>query len=629
MGARGGGGRLVRHYFLASVILISGGLITSGFLELYFRYQESWEHFGKIQKEVAAGAAFKIENFVDEIERSIRAATKTREIVRDGLTPEYQWELRRLLVNAPSITQAIGYDLNGVKRAAARRSGAVLTKTKCDPPAPGALQSAQQGKTYIGSVYFPDGTGPYMTIAVPIERYVGEVIGVLQAEVDLKAVWEVISDIHVGKAGHAYLVARSGELIAHPDISLVLQKRNLAQLDHVKAAFQSDTRSSNSKALVTNNLLGKKVFSSYTVIPTLGWAVFTELPIQEVYAPLYASMLRTSTLLLVGLGVALLATLLVRRRVVQPIEALRQGVERISAGDLASRLELKTGDELEVLSQEFNLMATNLKDAHESQERKVIERTEALSVANQKLEDVSKHKSDFLANVNHELRTPVSAIINYSRLLLRKTEGQIPQAEREDLQDLLNNATRLQSLINSLLDLAKIEAGRMEVRAEPVQIDELIHGVASTIKTMLKQDVRLVRETASGIPPVNTDLEKLRQILLNLLGNAAKFTEQGEVKISASQENGSLKLVVSDTGIGIEKRELDYIFEEFRQGGTSKSMNHGGTGLGLAIVKRFVNLLGGDIRAESEIGKGSTFTVMLPLDQGESGPPIRKKESPA
>ena len=124
MWGRGGGGRLVRHYFFASVILISGGLITSGLLELYFRYQESWEHFGKIQKEVAAGAAFKIENFVDEIERSIRAATKTREIVRDGLTPEYQWELRRLLVNAPSITQAIGYDLNGGKRAAARRSGA-------------------------------------------------------------------------------------------------------------------------------------------------------------------------------------------------------------------------------------------------------------------------------------------------------------------------------------------------------------------------------------------------------------------------------------------------------------------------------------------------------------------------
>jgi len=570
MWGRGGGGRLIRHYFLASVLLISGGLITSGLLELYFRYQESWEHFGQIQNEVAAAAAFKIENFVEDIERSIRAATKTREIVRDGLTPEYQWELRRLLVNAPSITQAIAYDLNGSKRAAARRSGPVLTQTKWDPPAPVVLQSAQQGKTHIGSVYFPDGTGPYMTIAVPIERYVGEVIGVLQAEVDLKAVWEVISDIHVGKAGHAYLVARSGELIAHPDISLVLQKRNLAQLDQVKAAFQSDTGSSNSKALVTNNLIGKKVFCSYTVIPSLGWAVFTELPIQEVYAPLYASMLRTTSLLLVGLGMALLASLLLRRRVVRPLEALQRGVERISAGDLSSRLELKTGDELETLSQEFNLMAANLKDAYESQERKVAERTKALSVANQKLEDVSQHKSDFLANVNHELRTPVSAIIGYSRLMLRETEGQISQLQRENLQDLLHNAEHLLDMINSLLDLAKIEAGQLEVRVEPVQINTLIEELLTMVTPMVRHDrVRLIRDMAPDILTLNTDPEKLRQIILNLLSNAVKFTEVGEIKVSASRSSGAVKLSVSDTGIGIREEELPYIFEEFHQGDMS------------------------------------------------------------
>jgi len=316
---------------------------------------------------------------------------------------------------------------------------------------------------------------------------------------------------------------------------------------------------------------------------------------------------------------ALLATFLVRRRVVQPIEALRQGVERISAGDLSSRLELKTGDELEVLSQEFNLMAANLKDAYESQERKVAERTEALSVANQKLEDVSQHKSDFLANVNHELRTPVSAIIGYSRLILRETEGQISQLQRDNLQDLLHNAEHLLDMINSLLDLAKIEAGRLEVRAEPVQLNTLVDELLTLVTPMVRHDrVRLIRDIAPDIPTLYTDPDRLRQIILNLLSNAAKFTEDGEIKISASRSNGSLTLSVSDTGIGIREEELQHIFEEFRQGDMSNGRKYAGTGLGLTIAKKFANLLGGDITVESEVGKGSTFTVTLPVGPSEN-----------
>jgi len=154
---------------------------------------------------------------------------------------------------------------------------------------------------------------------------------------------------------------------------------------------------------------------------------------------------------------------------------------------------------------------------------------------------------------------------------------------------------------------------------EPVQVEELIQGTLSSIEPTLKQDhVRLVRDIAPDLPTLNTDRDKLRQIILNLLGNAVKFTEEGEIKVSASQQNGSLKLAVADTGIGIKKGELDHIFEEFRQGEMSSNMNYDGTGLGLAIVKRFVNLLGGEIGVDSEVGKGSTFTVTLPLDHSES-----------
>jgi signal transduction histidine kinase/HAMP domain-containing protein len=231
------------------------------------------------------------------------------------------------------------------------------------------------------------------------------------------------------------------------------------------------------------------------------------------------------------------------------------------------------------------------------------------------LEVANKHKSDFLANVSHDLRTPLNSIIGFTRLVLRSTEGQIPALQKENLQKVVISSEHLLNLINSLLDLAKIEAGRMEVFAESFRVDDVIHMVASTVEPMLKEGrVRLMREIASDLPPIHTDRDKLKQILLNLLSNAAKFTEQGEIKVSALQNDGTLELAVSDTGIGMKKEAVDHIFEEFRQAEKSTSSKYGGTGLGLAIVKRLVNLLGGDIGVVSEEGKGTKFTITMPIN---------------
>jgi signal transduction histidine kinase len=393
----------------------------------------------------------------------------------------------------------------------------------------------------------------------------------------------------------------------------------VAQLNQVKAAFQPALGVTQAKAVVADNLSGDKVFSSYALIPTLDWAVIVEQPVGEAYEPLYGSMLRTSSLVLVGLVVALLASLFVARRVLGPLELLRKGTERIGGGDLDFRLNIKSGDEIEVLADEFNKMTEHLSEAHTGLERKVAERTQALTIANEKLEEASKLKSQFLANVNHELRTPVSAIIGYARLVLRATEGQIAELQKDNLGDLLNNAERLLNQIDSLLDFARIEAGKMAVHVEPVKVNEVIQAAISTIEPSLNGGgVRLIQEIAPEIPALNTDREKLRQIILNLLDNAVKYTAQGEIKIAASQQNGSLKLVVSDTGIGIPREELNKIFEEFQRGDSSSTKNYRGTGLGLAIARKFVNLLGGEISVESEVGKGSVFTVTLPLEHHES-----------
>jgi signal transduction histidine kinase len=240
-----------------------------------------------------------------------------------------------------------------------------------------------------------------------------------------------------------------------------------------------------------------------------------------------------------------------------------------------------------------------------------------LTTVNEKLADASEHKSRFLANVNHELRTPLSSIIGYARLLHRGTEGQISSLQRENLDDLLRNAERLLGLIDGLLDFAKIEAGKMDVHIEPVRVEEMIQTTVATVEPMLDgSSVRLVRDVPPSMAPLATDPEKLRQIILNLLGNSVKFTDQGEIRISACQENGHFKLAVADTGIGIEKADMDRIFEEFDRGRLQNDGNYRGSGLGLAIVKRLVELLGGSVVVESEVGKGSTFTVTLPMKSG-------------
>jgi signal transduction histidine kinase len=266
----------------------------------------------------------------------------------------------------------------------------------------------------------------------------------------------------------------------------------------------------------------------------------------------------------------------------------------------------------------FNDMGRALNDLYIGLERKVVERTKELTRVNQKLAEASEHKSRFLANVNHELRTPLSSIIGYARLLRRETEGHISSLQRENLEDLLRNAERLLALIDSLLDLAKIESGKMEVHPEPVQIDELVQSAVTTVEPMLnKEQIRLVCDVPIDIAPVYTDGEKLRQIVLNLLGNAAKFTDRGEIKISACQVNGDFKLAVADTGIGIDNADLARIFEEFDRGRLASEGQYHGTGLGLAIVKRLVDLLGGSVAVESEVGKGSIFTVTIPVDRLE------------
>jgi signal transduction histidine kinase len=613
-------GRLVRHYFLISLFLISGGLITSGLVELYFRYRESSADLVRLQQEITSGAAAKIDQFVQEIERTVRGSTKSREITERGLSPEYQFELRRLLVIAPAITEAMAIDSEGLARVAVSRFTSILPQGKKIDSALPALRLAKEGKSYFSPVYFYRDSEPYMTIAVPIERYAGRVIGVLQVQVNLKYVWDLVSKLKVGAGGYAYAIGRDGDLIAHPDISLVLQRRNIAHLNQVRSALESKTDAERPTWAIVRNLGGQEVFSSWAPIPVLGWAVFVEQPVEEVYGPLYTSLLRTSGLLLVGLGMALLASLLVARRVVRPLETLRRGVERIGGGDMNSRLDVKTGDEIELLAAEFNKMSENLRGAYDGLERKVADRTRDLAVANEKLQELDRLKSDFVSNVSHELRTPLTAIKGAVDLVLREVAGPLTEKQIHYLTRVRSNTQHLAGLINDLLDLSKIESGKIEMKSSRVSMGGLVHEVVETLRPVAAEKAIALDATApEPAIMVWADRDKINQVLMNLIGNAIKFTPaHGTVTVSASRNgNERVQVSVSDTGPGIAPEQKEKIFDKFYQVGEADGVKPKGTGLGLAICKALVELHGGRIWLESDPDRGSTFSFTLPA----SGPP--------
>src|SRR6266404_2649314 len=361
--------RLFTKYVALFVAVVCVALVSNGIFDVFFYYQEHKASLIRIQREQAEAAAAKIGQFIKEIESQLGWTTQLPWSA--GSIEQRRFDALRLLRQVPAITELAQLDATGKERLRVSRLAMGVVASGADLSNDPKFTEAVARKVYYGPVYFRRESEPYMTLSLAGTR---RDAGVSVAEVNLKFIWDVVSQIKVGERGHAYVIDAQGRLIAHPDISLVLRNTDMSPLVQVRAARTSASE----QVQEARDVQGRNVLTAYAPVAPLGWVVFVELPVAEAYAPLYVSIERSGLLLLAGLALASLAGLFLARRMVVPIQALRAGAARIGSGDLTQRISIKTGDELEALADQFNQMASQLQASYADLERKVDIRTREL-----------------------------------------------------------------------------------------------------------------------------------------------------------------------------------------------------------------------------------------------------------
>ena len=956
---------LFLKYFAFIGLLVSVGLIASGAIGLYFSYQETRNSLVSLQREKALTAAVRIEQFLRDIEGQLGWTTLPLVTASANPMEHRRLDFIKVLRQLPAVTEVTHIDGSGREQLAVSRLAMDRVGAGTDLSKEARFVEAKKGKTWFGPVYFRNDTEPYMMISIPEAR---DRPGVTVVDVNLKFIWDVVSRIRIGQKGLAYVVDDKGFLVAHPDISLVLKKVDLSSLPQVRDALAAKPDADFQETPDARDLGGERVLSAYAPVTAAGWRVFVEEPAAEVFAPLYDAIVRTGLLILAGAAISLMASVVLARRMVNPVRALQRGAEQIGKGDLTSRIEVKTGDELEDLAGRFNTMTDQLRESYADLEKKVEARTaelrealdqqtatakilsaisgsptdampvfeaivrsavqlgeadsaavfrydgerlhyvashglpdgwvnearslpdwkpdsstlsgrvilkrqavqienwledpeyarqlqtpiagrrvlgvpmlreglpigsinvmwhepgpvpqkfvrllqtfadqaviavenvrlfneiqeksKQLEVTNQQtqealdqqtatagilrvisssttdagpvfetivaaakqlghadtvqlalhdgqtirrvattdpaarpwpdvplseragvsgrvilsgrtidiadvfedsgfdheifthdgcnhaigvpllregtaigalvawwptearvpqehvrllqtfadqaviaienvrlfneiqeksrqLEVANKHKSEFLANMSHELRTPLNAIIGFSEVMLSGMTGAMADKQKEFTNDIRDSGKHLLGLINDILDLSKIEAGRMELDVARFNLRSAMDNAMTLVRGRAERHgIQLESAIAEEVGEYDGDERKFKQIMLNLLTNAVKFTpEGGTVTMAAERVDGNYVFSVKDTGIGIAPEDHGKVFEEFRQVGTDYARKAEGTGLGLTLTRRLVELHGGRIQLESALGKGSTFTFNLPIER--------------
>ena len=466
--------------------------------------------------------------------------------------------------------------------------------------------------------------GALLPIYAPVyDAKKNNLIGVVGVFIDINGYFAKAGSVYFGEAGHTNLVASSGDVIFDPYMDAgeaSFPEATMTRINENKEQWfvAMDEHASKSIIVVSAPLyplygdsLGNKKEWYYVVLTQ---------PIDEAFLkPIKDVLFGAAIPGFIFAAILICIIYLTLKRIVGPIGALKEGAALIASGNLDHRIIINTGDEIEDLANEFNNMTSELKSLYHGLEEKVQERTVELEASNMELEKANRLKSEFLANISHELRTPLNSIIGFSEVLQDGLYGEINEKQDKYLGNIHKSGKHLLELINSILDLSKIEAGKMEFHPEEISFRSTAKEVENVLKPLaIKKGIDLSFSIEEGLDEIIADRLKLKQILYNLLGNAIKFTpDKGSVMLEAKKEGEFFKVAVKDTGIGIKEEELHLIFESFRQADGSHSRDFEGTGLGLTLTRKFIDMHGGQIRAESVEGEGSSFIFTLPLKYEE------------
>jgi signal transduction histidine kinase/CheY-like chemotaxis protein len=479
------------------------------------------------------------------------------------------------------------------------------------------FKEALQGNSYLTSVMKSPVTGDNVfVISVPIRK--GETVaGVFYGIINAESFNQLfITPIKIGKTGFAYLVGQDGKTIAHPDKESVF---NVVVTDY---DWGKDIVSKQN-GFVKYTMQGSYKIACFKKMKDLQWVVVATVGEDEIFAPARKLQLINLAITILFIIIAIYFISKLYKRIIQiPLNYLMEGISRFGRGELVGEIKLKTRDEFNNLAETFNKMADELRTTTTSIDnlnKEVAERIKAeaeAKLASTKLEQANKAKSEFLANMSHEIRTPMNAILGFGELL--SEENLIPE-QKKYVDIILSSGKGLLQIINDILDFSKIEAGKLKMEIVDCSLVQMLDEIRSLFLLMCRQkNIDFDVLYCSELPQmIRTDPVRLRQCLVNLLGNAIKFTEKGHVYLNVGLETidktPCIRFDVEDTGIGIPPDKQRLIFDPFTQADSSTTRKFGGTGLGLTITRQIVKLLDGQISVCSEVGRGSVFTVELPV----------------